>query len=211
MQKQRQLALATEREFGINTEIENDRKGRITADDYSEKVIWKNLKNGDKNALGLLYNLHIDELFSYGICQSQDRNYVMDCIHDLFVDLFKYRKSISIVDDGKYYLFKSLKRKINRKYKRKTINLSQGYEFLVTDNPTNHTKSHEDTIINAEHRDEKKKKLDEALNQLSKKQREGLFLRYNQEKSYEEISKIMGVSVETARTTVYRALKSLRP
>ena len=52
--------------------------------------------------------------------------------------------------------------------------------------------------------------LANALESLTKKQRKGLFLRFNQDKSYEEISEIMEVSVQTARTIVYRALKALR-
>ncbi|WP_047246638.1 RNA polymerase sigma factor [Maribacter thermophilus] len=176
----------------------------------SEKAIWNNLKKGDEGALGELYNLHVEDLFSYGIRHSQDRNYVMDCIHDVFLDLYKYKKSIPALEDGKYYLFKCLKRKINKKYQHRIVVLSEENDYLLKDSLKNHIKSHEDTIIRAERKTEKNEKLSAVLDTLTQKQRRGIYLRFNQEKSYEEISEIMGVTVQTARTIVYRALKALR-
>jgi RNA polymerase sigma-70 factor (ECF subfamily) len=172
--------------------------------------VWDNLKKGDEKALGELYNLHIDSLFSYGIQHSQDRGYIMDCIHDLFIDLHKYRKNIPTMDNGKYYLFKCLKRKINKKYQNKTIFLTYDSDYLIANSIKNYSKSHEDDMITMEREQEKKEKLSMALDTLSKKQRKGLFLRYIKEKSYVEISGIMDVSIQTARTIVYRALKTLR-
>ena len=134
----------------------------------------------------------------------------MDCIHDLFVDLYKYRKKLSKTDSVKYYLFKSLKRKINKKYHRKIIPVAMDFDFPITTTQKSYTKSHEEEIIKGERISEKNVKLSNALSTLTKKQRKGLYLRFNQQRSYEEISEIMGVSVQTARTTIYRALKSLR-
>ena len=54
-----------------------------------EVVLWCKLKKGDIGAFGDLYELFIDDLFTYGIQFSQDKHYVMDCIHDLFLDLYK--------------------------------------------------------------------------------------------------------------------------
>lgn len=211
MQIKGELALATETNFSMDETLDVDDRGKMSIVKTSEETIWNNLKQGDERALGELYKLHIDDLFSYGICHSLDRNYVMDCIHDLFLDLFKYRKNISAMADGKYYLFKSLKRKINRKYQRKTVTVSEGFEYLITNSSKNHTKSHEEDIIKKERKKEKQKKLSTVLSTLTKKQRKGIFLRYDQEKSYQEISQIMGVSIQTARTIIYRALKTLRP
>lgn len=214
MQKDSELALASDTNFSIPEKLDElvseIGKNKMFVVKSSETIIWENLKNGDETALGELYKLHIDALFSYGIVHSQDRGYVMDCIHDLFVDLYKYRKSLSKTDNVKYYLFKSLKRKINKKYHRKIIPVSTEYDFLINDTLKNYTKSHEEEIINDERISEKSAMLSNALNTLTKKQRKGLYLRFNQQRTYEEISEIMGVSVQSARTTIYRALKTLR-
>jgi RNA polymerase sigma-70 factor (ECF subfamily) len=172
-----------------------------------ESIIWANFKKGDKIALGKLYDKYIDVLFIFGIQNSQDRSFVMDCIHDLFLDLYKYRENILITDNAKNYLFKSLKRKINKRYSRKSSPKSE--EFISSQNKNHIDSCEKDMIIN-ERRLEKTAALKNALSTLTANQRECLFLRFNQEKTYEEISFIMGVSIQSARTSIYRAIKSLR-
>lgn len=214
MQKDSELALASNTNFSIPEKIDElvpkVGKNKMFIVKSSETILWEDLKKGDEGALGELYKLYIDSLFSYGMIHSQDRGYVMDCIHDLFVDLYKYRKGLSKTDNVKYYLFKSLKRKINKKYNRKIIPIPMEYDFPIDTTQKNYTKSHEEEIIKGERISEKNVKLSNALKTLTKKQRKGLYLRFNQHRSYEEISEIMGVSVQSARTTIYRALKSLR-
>lgn len=207
------MALAAKSNFGtpehIGLHSERDSTNLFVVKN-KETGVWESLKAGDENALGELYNTYVDALFSYGVNFSNDRGYVMDCIHDLFVDLHKYRKSLSNTDNIKYYLFKSLKRKISKKYHSKVIPVSMEYQYTVNANLRNYTNSHEEDIINGERRSEKSVMLSNALNTLTKKQRKGLFLRFNQQRTYEEIAEIMGVSVQSARTTIYRALKTLR-
>ena len=65
-------------------------------------------------------------------------------------------------------------------------------------------------IIGEEQTLERNNNLSKALKTLTKKQRKVLFLRFNQDRTYQEISEIMGVSIETARTSIYRAIKTLR-
>ena len=175
-----------------------------------ESTMWVDLKKGNKIALGKLYDIYIDSLFAFGIQNSQDRSFVMDCIHDLFLDLYKYRSTIKITDNSKNYLFKSLERKINKRYLRKTSPKSE--EFISYKNKIfkNHTSSCEDDMIVNEWELEKTAALEKAMSTLTSKQREFLFLRFTQEKTYEEISFIMGVSIQSARTNIYRAIKSLR-
>ena len=180
----------------------------IVKDSHSK--IWLNLKNGDRAALGELYDEYIELLYSYGMSISKDRAHVMDCIQDLFIDLFKYRRNLAMTDNIKYYLFKSLKRKINRKYFRKIIPLSMEVQDSRNYKNKNYSKSHEETIISSEVSLRRTKNLMMGINSLTKKQRKGLYLRFNKEKTYEEIAKIMEVSLETSRTTIYRAIKKLR-
>lgn len=209
------LALATENNLKISEDVfnqlsESSSSGNALAN-YNDKVAWKKLINGDKLALGDLYDQYVNILFSYGMYHSKDRGYVMDCIHDLFLDLYKYRKNLSKTDNVKYYLFKSLKRKINKKYKTKDLPVSkENFLFTFEGTSKNHSKSCEEEIIAQERILERNNNLSEALKVLTKKQRKVLYLRYNQDRTYEEISDIMGISVETARTSIYRAIKKLR-
>lgn len=209
------LALATENNLNINEHVYNVKSetssNNTDAINELQSITWKKLIDGDKLALGELYDQFIDILFSYGMYHAKDRGYVMDCIHDLFLDLYKYRKNLSTKTNVKYYLFKSLKRKINKKYKTKDLPISkEEFQFKFEKNQKNNTASCEDQIIDDEQISERNNNLSKALKTLTAKQREILFLRFNQDKTYKEISEIMGISIETARTSIYRAIKTLR-
>ena len=117
---------------------------------------------------------------------------------------------MSYTDNVEYYLIKSLNRKINRQFKRKDFPIEIDRNIFKQSVVKNHTESFEEDIIREERIAERTIKLKEALDTLTPKQKKGLYLRFDQERSYEEIADIMEVSIETARTTIYRALKTLR-
>lgn len=171
-------------------------------------MLWAQLKAGNIDALGGLYDLYIDDLFSYGIQFCADKTKVMDSIHDVFLNLYKYRKNLASTDQVKYYLFRSLKNQILKPSTGKF--LTQVYVLNDDVHSNNQSNSIEDQIIETEFNNERTYKLSKAINSLSKKQRKGLFLRFTEELDYEEIAQVMNVSVQTSRTLIYRAIKTLR-
>lgn len=70
--------------------------------------------------------------------------------------------------------------------------------------------SHEDYLIDEETNTEKSRQLHEVIKSLSKRQIECLTLKFEHNLTYIEISEILGISVESARTMIYRSLKELR-
>jgi len=176
----------------------------------TEERIWNGIKKGDQNALGELYRLYADTLFIYGTKHTRDRDFVMDCIHDLFVDLYKYRKGLAQTDNIKIYLVKSLKRKIFGKNKERDIPFSKLDYGSRSMDRKGITKSHEEELIHMESMGEKKQKLENALKSLTERQRTGLMLKFSEKRTYREISEILGISIESARTFIYRTLKNLR-
>ena len=174
----------------------------------TDLILWAQLKDGDIDALGGLYDLFIDELFSYGVQFCADKTVVMDSIHDVFLNLYKYRKKLANTDQVKYYLFRSLKNQIISSLKGEL--LDQAFMFNDDVYINKYSNSIEEEIIETEFNNEQTYKLSKAINSLSKKQRKGLFLRFTEERDYEEIAQIMNVSVQTSRTLVYRAIKTLR-
>lgn len=171
-------------------------------------ILWSKLKDGNSAAIGSLYDKYVDELFRYGIQFTADKSKVMDCIHDLFLNLFKYRKNLAHTKNIKYYLLRSLKNEILKKTTANFILNSIAFNDNVQDK--DFYTSIEDDLIAEEIVDDRAFQLNQALNSLTIKQRHVLFLRFNEEKKYIEIAEILGVSVETSRTIIYRAIKTLR-
>ncbi len=171
----------------------------------SDYLLWKRIKAGETQAFDELYQLYADVLFSFGMIYSKDKELVKDCIHDLFFDLFKYRKNLSDNDHIRNYLFKSLKRKIQSS---KSGKLSLVYTSGIQDE--NDQKTTSLTSENDESLEENMEKIRKAMQKLSDHQKEVLNLKFQLELSYAEIAKILDISVESVRTLIYRTVKTIR-
>ncbi|MBK5213457.1 MAG: sigma-70 family RNA polymerase sigma factor [Flavobacteriaceae bacterium] len=156
-------------------------------------------------ALGMLYDIYIDDLFTYGRKFSADKCLVMDCIHDLFLNLYKYRRTLSLPARVDFYLMHSLKNEIVRRIQSSRIEMAtdQTQISLLQIAP-------EESLLSDDLEIERSQKLAKAIKMLSKKQRTGLSLRFNDNHSYEEIATVMNISVQSSRTMIYRAIKALR-
>lgn len=174
---------------------------------FDGQNVWGQIIKGNLEAFDFLYDEYIDALFAFGLTFSKDSDLVKDSIHDLFLELYKYRKKLSDTDNVKNYLFKSLKRKIfvNQKNRLKIT-----YQQELLDSPNFKNDSLEKTIIEAEQREEVSSVLKKAIHVLPDRQRQAINLKYNAEFSYTEIAEFLEISVESSRTLIYRALKSLK-
>ena len=172
-----------------------------------EDDLWRRFKEGNDYAFYRLYDQHADNLYKYGNHFSKDKTFIQDCIHDLFLELYKYRKKLSETDNVQFYLYRSLRRIIH-KAQVKVIPIV--YDEMINSTNDDLLFSHEDYLIVAETEAEDHKVLHDAMKTLSNRQREALSLKFEHERPYPEIAEIMDISVESARTIIYRALKELR-
>ncbi len=170
-------------------------------------VVWSNFKTGDQEAFAVLYNLHIDALYSYGTKLCKDEEAVKDALQELFLELFLKREKITVSPENlKLYLLLALKRNLIKKLKagRK---ISHGFNETVDFEPQY---SIEFQIIEQEKDEEINRKVSDAIRQLPPKQKEAVYLRYNESLEYEEIAAILEITVESVRKQVHRALKTVR-
>ena len=169
--------------------------------------LWKSFKEGSDDSFSKIYDQYVDVLYRFGMHFSNDKDFIKDCIHDLFLDLFKYRNKLSMTDSIRFYLVRSLRRKIHHA-KIKIIPLNYNKNII----PLNDKQvlAFEDSIIATETEAENTQKLKKAMKKLTDRQREGLALKFEHNLSYPEIAEILDMTVESARTSIYRALKILR-
>jgi len=171
----------------------------------TDYLLWKRVKAGETQAFHDLYMQFADILFSFGLIYSKDQELVKDCIHDLFFDLYKYRRNLSDNDHIRNYLFKSLKRKIQSP--------QSGKLKLVFTNTFQEEKEQKASLSEAEGLENQEENIENiriATAKLSDRQREVLNLRFQVGLPYPEISKILDISVESVRTLVYRSVKTIR-
>lgn len=177
----------------------------VSKDDWP--VVWSRFISGDQEAFAILYNLHLDSLYHYGTKLCKDKEAVKDALQELFLELFLKRNKMRISHENlKYYLFLALKRNLIKKMEagRK---ISHNFSEPINFEPEY---SIEFQIIEQEKEAEINREILNALNKLPAKQKEAIYLHYNESLEYKEIANILKISVESVRKQVYRALKTIR-
>jgi RNA polymerase sigma factor (sigma-70 family) len=177
-------------------------------DDIPQNTLWIRFKNGNDQALSLIFDLYVNKLFSYGLKVYKDEQLVKDCIQEVFISLIDKRESLLISDKTHLYLFKSLRNKlfeeIRTSRRKKTI------EESLKPNLYDYGKDAEEIIVRSEEEQRRKRILDRAIESLSIRQREILFLKYTEGLDYEAIAEVLGIDIASARTLIYRALKKIK-
>ncbi|MCH7408731.1 RNA polymerase sigma factor [Belliella sp. DSM 111904] len=175
-------------------------------DYYIESNVWNRFLKGDQDAFKKIYLDHVDSLVMYGLLFCKDKFKVEDAIHDVFVELHARRANLSENINIKFYLFACLRRQL-----KSILNSNAILDFKDTN-----CKSFEiedlqfDPLIHNEEQKIMVFKLAEAINQLSRKKKEIIYLHYIQDLSYADISILLGISLTSCRTLMYRAIKDIR-
>ncbi|HSF53074.1 MAG TPA: sigma-70 family RNA polymerase sigma factor [Algoriphagus sp.] len=175
---------------------------------YDDGFLWNQLKNGEKEGLEKIYTKYSKELFRYGMAIKPNRCFIKDCIQELFVDLWKYREKIRKTDNVKVYLLKSLSNKISKEIsKEKRIFRSDEisvYETVFLE------ESAEEKLINLQRNEYIQVRLDVALGKLPIRQREVIQLLFFEKLSYEDISGILGITIESSYTLAWKAISRMK-
>jgi RNA polymerase sigma-70 factor (ECF subfamily) len=165
-------------------------------------LLWESFRKGDREAFARLFREQYANLFRFGSKFTPDTELLEDCIQELFIQLWQ-SKSTTPVLSIRAYLLKSLKYKLLRAISKKgrVVPLSEEPDFEW---------SHEMVLIDQQDSAEKKQKVLKALDRLSNRQKEIVYLKYYQNLSYEEVSEIMNINYQVARNLLYQAIRSLR-
>lgn len=162
---------------------------------------WDRFVAGDDEAFAWLYKNHTSILYEYGMRFTSDGDLVKDCIHDLFLTLYKNRKDITKPRNLKAYLLVSLKNRLFNALKHSAMADRIGdddYLFNLID-------SVEDIYIDSEMKEHIRKKVDYVLSKMSPRQKEIIYYRYIQELSMDEICEMMNLSYQSAQNLIQKA------
>lgn len=139
-----------------------------------------------------------------------DRALIKDCIHDLFVELWKHRSTIGQTTSVRFYLMASIKRKLVRHLNAEQKFSSQDDLQNSRELLANATPSHEASLIGDEEDVHMHGCVAKALERLPRRQREAVYLRYYQNMSNEEISALMQINIQSVYNLIFGALSNLK-
>lgn len=174
--------------------------------DREDHLKWDRFRRGDDNALSAIYSEHAGSLYLYGQKLTPNRAVIEDALHDLFIDLIRNRGGIGETANIQFYLLKAFRRKLIRLLKRE----SRYSDGRIRDDFFDIRYSAEQEMIAEEGKSQTARDLALAIERLSPRQKEAIYLRFQKELDYPEVAEILGMGIEASRNLVYRAIKSLK-
>ena len=170
-----------------------------------EKERWENIESGSKEDYSEAYIFYYKKLYNYGRKFTDDIAMIEDSISEIFISIWTNRQNLHAIHSPQSYIFTSFRNNIFQKIKSaKFIQLSE------TGQETEIQFSVDNIIIQKETDTALKHQLERALQQLTHRQREAIFLRFYEGLSYIEIAGIMDISVKATYKLVARALSELK-
>lgn len=172
-------------------------------DDFT---LWKAFRSGDEQALVAIFDKFTRPLYNYGHKLVADTELVKDAVQELFIELWESRDRLGDTDSIRFYLYKSLRRKLH-KLKAKSERRLFGTLYIQS----NTTEPSPEFVIIADQTSaETKEQLMRMLGKLSRRQHEAIFLRYFEELNCDQIAAVMDLSKQGVYNVLHHALNQLK-
>lgn len=165
------------------------------------------IKDGNLDALSRVYFKYYDQLLTYGLKHSLDKQAVEDSIQNVFLNLIKFRKNISEIKNLTGYLLSSFRRQLFADVgKQKLAVLSdqfpeEKFDYFKSQDQGIEEKENFETVLDI---------IYNCIDKLSSRQREILYLKFQTGISYVEIAEMLDISVDSCYKSIHRSVKFLR-
>lgn len=174
----------------------------------SQFEVWNQfILEGNMDALSRIYFHCYDLLFTYGLKHTADKQVVENTIQNVFMNLITLRKSIGDVKNLTGYLICTFRRQL-------FLELNKQKKTILTEKLPEEQfdffKSPEQDISDKEDLEQLHVIIKQCIGNLTNKQQEIIYLRFESGISYEEISEMLHISVDSCYKLVYRSIKTIR-
>lgn len=169
-----------------------------------ENSILAKLKDGNQAAFKYFYDKYSLQLYRKLIQMVHEETIAEELLQDLFVKIWEKRNLVDPEQSFKAYLYKIAERIVYDHFRKLTREARLKGEFSAMSSELySHT---EENIF----KKEAEAKIQAAIEKLPHQQKQVFTLCKIEGKSYEEVSKILGISVVTINTHITRATKTIK-
>ena len=173
-----------------------------------EVQVWDQFRSGDQAAFSTLYQYFVQPLYSYSLGITNDKELIKDCLHDLFVELWRNHATIGPTTSVKFYLMASIKRKLVRHMETSLKHMNHHINY--TKDFMEDEVSQESLLIRYEEEIVANKQLKDCLNLLSKRQREAISLRFFHNMDTDQISSSMRINPQSVYNLIFGGLRVMK-
>lgn len=175
---------------------------------HSDEVLWDGMLRGEQAMFISLYKRYYHILLFTGIREGKDVQPVKDIIHQLFLYLWEKRQTLHPAKNVGSFLMTSFLRKLSLDWKNagKLTGLRVAHSYLCDESAL----TPEEKLIGNDKQSQQSRILSEQIKELPDRQRELLYLKFCQGRSYGEIVQRTGLSHRTVYNKIHESLKRLR-
>lgn len=167
------------------------------------------IREKDPERYGEIIERYQGKLFAYLYRLTGGREETEDLLQDVFIKAFKNLHSYDTQRKFSSWIYRIAHNEAVNHIKRKSLKRFISWEDITATKDMLKMSSSEEGADTVQIREETRQEVDTAIGRLPFKYKQVLTLRYYSEKSYEEISEILGKPVNTVGTLINRAKKKL--
>lgn len=165
---------------------------------------WKNIAEGQRDAYSKVYLLLYTRFYNYGLKFTPDETVVEDAIQEVLLSIWVDRRQLAAIANPEAYFFSSFRNNLFRKLKALSKQLPA--EMIEPELEF----ARDAILIDQEIHHELRARLQKALDSLTARQREAIFLRFYEGLSYEDVAEALGITTKATYKIVARALLELK-
>lgn len=173
-----------------------------------EVQVWDQFRSGDHSAFSTLYQHFVQPLYAYSLGVTNDKELIKDCLHDLFVELWRNHATLGPTTSVKFYLMASIKRKLIRHMETSLKHMNHHSNYMR--DFVEEEMSQESLLVKYEDEVMANKRLKECMNMLSKRQREAISLRFFHNMDTDQISNSMRINPQSVYNLIFGALRVMK-
>lgn len=168
-----------------------------------DELLKLRFKCGNRDSVRRIYEKYFNHLLTLAMALLNDVSMAEDVVHDVFVSFVKSAEEFKLRGNLKSYLVTCV---MNRARDRIRSNRRRAVRLDRSDLISSEADGPEQTIICSE----ESRRLNDAIAELGREQREVIVLRLKGEMKFREIARLQGVSVNTIQGRYRYGLNKLR-
>lgn len=175
----------------------------------SDKILWQGVTQGDYKAFSDVYERYCAMLLSIATKKLGDIDSAMDLVQELFVDVWQKRHAIDIQTSLQSYLISALYFKVFMYFRR------QGVQQRHIDNYRRFVETNDgEELFNArlyeEHFENVLHAIEQSVREMPLRMKEVFQLKYYKALNNKEIADNLGLSTQTVKNQLSKALQQIR-
>lgn len=184
-----------------------NKRQRIAEENTVLLNLWQQSQAGDSLAFCQLADRQYRTLFNYATNFTADREFIKDSIQDLLIHIWEKRSNIQIQFVTIYFL-RALRNQLMQEFRKNNnvhaqMDIEEAAE--LSDYQTIETEIEQHEVFT-----ENQVKVRTALEELPRRQKEAIFLKYYEGMDNEQIADLMQVNRQSVANLLFKAINSLK-